>query len=393
MPLPSEYVIEDAVRSIGDVIVYRANHPIHGTVNVYMPDDTLPPELAMMARKHLYQDGLRMRNTSLLNIPLATRALEVSQNPNEPYIVTKYTEHDLEKFISNGITIKPRRMFAILSQVLQAIVDLAANGWVIDHIHPRQVKLSQLRTGDISLTVIEGAEQQTDVIKTTIPAADDELGDAVKTTKPQSDTEEDRTLAPTVPIAQRIDETQTPKDAASTSTAHRDESVNINDAQKQLRTKQRNIYILGSITYQLLFGRKYESDDKVSVANIRELGRRWRKILEKALNRNIDHCYDTYETMLRDVGKALNRNRRVAIASIPFLLLLVVIGSYFAYERYRRNKIMTSEAGQAIKSFLDIVNKTSDEFPELKKPEPASPAPDDQTILKPFDNIEPIRED
>ncbi len=62
-------------------------------------------------------------------------------------------------------------------------------------------------------------------------------------------------------------------------------------------------------------------------------------------------------------------------------------------DKRNRYQIMTSEAGQAIKSFLDIVNKTSDEFPELKKPEPASPAPDDQTILKPFDNIEPIRED
>jgi hypothetical protein len=54
---------------------------------------------------------------------------------------------------------------------------------------------------------------------------------------------------------------------------------------------------------------------------------------------------------------------------------------------------MTSEAGQAIESFLDIVNKTNDTFPELKKPEPASPRPDDQTILEPFEKIEPVDED
>ena len=145
MALPSEYVVEDAVRSIDDVIVYRANHPIHGTVNVYLPDDTLPLEFAATVRKHLYQNGLQMRNVSLLNVPFATKALEVSQNPNEPYIVTKYSKHDLEDFISNGLTIKPRRMFVILSQLLEAIINLAANGCLIERVHPRQVKLPESR--------------------------------------------------------------------------------------------------------------------------------------------------------------------------------------------------------------------------------------------------------
>ncbi|MHC4483052.1 MAG: hypothetical protein ACYSW4_05850 [Planctomycetota bacterium] len=162
MSLPSEYVIEDAVRSIDDVIVYRANHPIHGKVNVYQPDDALPPDLARVVKKHLYQKGLQMRNLSLLNVPFTAKALEVSQNPNEPYVVTKYVKYSLEELISNGVTIKPKRMFAILSQVLDTTVNLAANGWVIDHVHPRQVKLPELLTGDISFTVIEGAEQQTD---------------------------------------------------------------------------------------------------------------------------------------------------------------------------------------------------------------------------------------
>jgi len=398
MSLTSECLIGEAIRSIEDVIVYRADHPIHGIVNVYLPDDALPPELARAVKRRLYQNGLRMRSLSLLNLPLVTRALEVSQNPNEPYIVTKSLKHDLEELISNGVTIKPRRMFVILSQVLRAIINLAANGWEIDHIHPRQIKLVELHTGDISFTVIEGAGQKTNMTRTATPQGDGELSDTIT---PQGDDKEDRAFAPTAKITQRIDETRTPKATTPAHTAHDDigrtatldESAQLKYAQKRLRTTQRNVYFLGNITYQLLFGRKYEPNDKVAAANIRKLGRGWRKILDKALSQNLDYRYDTYETMLRDVKKASSRNKRVAIASIPFLLLLVVIGSYFAYERYRKYKIMTSEAGQAIKSFLDIVNKTDDEFPELKKPEPASPAPDDQTILKPFDNIEPIRED
>ena len=401
MSLTSECLIGEAIRSIDDVIIYRADHPIHGIVNVYLPDDALPPELAKSVKRRLYQNGLRMRSLSLLNLPLVTRALEVSQNPNEPYIVTKCLKHDLEELISNGVTIKLKRMFVILSQVLQAIINLATNGWEIDHIHPRQIKLVELHTGDISLTVIEGAGPR--------PALDG--GELSDTITPQGDDKEDRAFAPTAKITQRIDETRplakgrdetrTPKATTPAHTAHDDigrtatldESAQLKYAQKRLRTTQRNIHSLGNITYQLLFGRKYEPSDKVAAANIRKLGRRWRKILDKALSRNIDYRYDTYETMLRDVRKASSRNKRVAIASIPFLLLLVVIGSYFAYERYHEYKIMTSEAGQAIKSFLDIVNRTDDEFPELKKPEPASPRPDDQTILEPFEKIEPVDED
>lgn len=400
MSLPSEYVIEDAVRSIDDVIVYRADHPIHGTVNVYLPDDTLPPALARAVKKRLYQNGLQMRNISLLDVPLATKALEVSQNPNEPYIVTKHTKHDLESLISNGVTIKPKRTFAILSQVLEAIINLSATGWVMDRVHTRQVKLSQLLTGDISFTVIEGAEQQIDVIKTT-PAAKDEPDDADTTVTPQPDAQEQRASAATLRITQRIDETQEPEDirpaaAAPPSpdhTASSDENVNSKDAQKQSRMRQRNIYLLGNITYQLLFGRKHVPTDKAAAANIRELARRWQKILEKALSQDIDYRYDTYEAVLKDLSSASNRNKRVALASIPFLLVLVLIGSYFAYRQYHRYKIMTSGAGQAIESFLEIVDQTDSEFPNLEKPEPPAAKPDEKTILRPFDKIDSVDED
>ena len=113
MSLPAEYVIEDAVRSIDEVIVHRASHPIHGVVNVYLPDQSLPERFSGEVKKRLYQSGLQMRDVSLLNIKLLTKALEVSQNPNEPYIVTQYCKHDLDELTSNGVTLGAKRIYAI----------------------------------------------------------------------------------------------------------------------------------------------------------------------------------------------------------------------------------------------------------------------------------------
>jgi hypothetical protein len=97
--------------------------------------------------------------------------------------------------------------------------------------------------------------------------------------------------------------------------------------------------------------------------------------------------------MLRDLRSASNRNKRVAVASIPFLLLLLAVAAYFAYKEYHRYKIMTSGAGQAIESFLEIVNRTDSEFPNLEKPEPKAPKPDEKAILSPFDEIEPVEQE
>lgn len=174
--------------------------------------------------------------------------------------------------------------------------------------------------------------------KVGVPTAVGEPGDEV-TTKAVSSGGTTQTVA----ITQSADETRAQKDKAHAHAVHLDndatptlnKNIPIEDAWKKLRTAQRNIYILGGITYQLLFGRKYQSSDKLSVANIRKLGRRWRKVLEKALSEDVARRYDTYENMLRDLRKASNRNKRLAIASVPFLILLAVIGSYFEYERYR----------------------------------------------------------
>ncbi|MHC4616843.1 MAG: serine/threonine-protein kinase [Planctomycetota bacterium] len=401
MALPGEYVIEDAVRSIDDVIVYRANHPIHGVVNVYQPDYTLPAAVIRVVRQRLYQKGLRMRNLSLLNVPFVTKALEVSQNPNEPYVVTKYAKHDLEDLISNGVIIKPKRLFTILSQVLDAILNLAANGWVMERIHPRQIKLPEINTGNVSFTIIEGTEQQLDAAEATATQVDKTPGSEAVTAPFQEKSEGYSALVPTVRITQGIEETQTQEGTASISvpqgregedTVTLETDTTVSSAQRQARIRQRNIYLFGSITYQLLFGRTYQSNDKPAAMNIKRLGRRWRKVLEKALNEDVKQRYDTYEKMRRDVKRSLDRNKRLALASVPFLLLLALIGSYFAYEQYRRHKIMTSEAGQAIKSFLEIVNKTNDDFPELGEPKETPPPVDEQSILSPFDKVEPIEE-
>jgi hypothetical protein len=254
MPLPSEYVIEDAVRSIDDVIVYSATHPIHGRVNVYLPDETLPPAISRAVRKRLYQNGLQMRNMSMQDVPLATKALEVSQNPNEPYIVTKYAKHDLESFISNGVTVKPKRMFAILTQVLEAIVNLSAAGWEMDRIHPRQIKLADVSTGDISFTVIEGAEQP-------IEAEQTGRGDLAGTTRPIDAAQQ--AAAVTAKITQPIDEPGEVEEPAPQAAAPPDvrradsleEDTDIAAARKLSRSAQRNVYLLGNLTYQLLFVR------------------------------------------------------------------------------------------------------------------------------------------
>ena len=381
MSLPSEYVIEDAVRSIDEVIVYRATHPIHGTVNVYLPDEALPARFSGEVKKRLYQSGLQMRDVSLLNIKLLAKALEVSQNPNEPYIVTEYSKHDLDELISNGVTLGPKRIYAIVSQVLQAIISLESNDWILEQLYARQIKLSDLHSGNASLIVFEGAEQRISVTRTTVTRTEDRI---INTALPESTS--------TATIPQNRKNIPTATQTSPTSTVDHTATLKESDTIKQPRAQKKNIFLLGNIIYQLMFGRKYQSGGKAAEADIKTLSRRWKKVLTKSLNRDINGRYDNYEAMLRDVKKALNRNKRAAVASIPIWIVLAIIGGYFAYERYHQHKIMTSEAGQAIKQFLDIVNKTDDQIGELEKPQKTSEL-DDEEILKPFSKIKGIEED
>jgi len=386
MSLPNEYVIEEVVKNIDDVVVYRADHPIHGLVNVYLPDRNLPTELLKKSGQRLYQKGLKMRELSVMNIPLVTKALEVSQNPNEPYIVTRYTEHDLEWLISNGVILKPKRMFAILSQILQVITDLTTNGWAIDRVHPRQVKLPQLNTGDISFALAEGFEHQSGIPQMTNTVTVDKAAPA----KLPEDSANDNFGIPPAKSTQKINEDETIEPPPIYEDADAGTLLNDFNDPRQLRRRQRGIYFLGDISYQLMFGRKYDSGEDHAKENIKGLGKRWRNTLKKAFEQDIEHRYDTYSAMQMDVTKALRRNKRIATMCAPFLIIVMIIACYFAYERYHEHKIMTSEAGQAIESFLEIIDKTEDEFPELKKPKPEPAKPDEETILKPFDKISDV---
>ena len=352
MPLPSEYVIEDAVRSIDEVIVYRGEHPIHGQVDIYLSDEALPATIAAAVRKRLYQNGRRMRNISLMDLRFVAKSLEVSQNPQEPYIVTKRAEHDIAEFIGNGLVVKPARCFTIISQALEALVDLAANGWETKRLSSQQIKLDKLESGSISLNVVE------------VPQHAAEAADAV--------------LA--------MDETVT---VDSRDPGSGDETDDSGDDKKTHESIRKNIYLLGTIACQLLFARQYQGSDKRVCAEIGKISSRWRKILNKALARDSSAGYETYEAMLADVTRALTRNKRMVLASIPFVLLAMAIAGFFGYQKYQQHRIMTSEGGQAIKSFLEVVSKTDDAIVPLKKPQAAKDtAPAEEEILKPFEEIE-----
>lgn len=396
MSLPSEYVIGDALRSAGDMIVYRAEHPIHGTVDVYLPDDNLPWELSERAKKRLYQNGRHMRNMSLLNMPFVAKALEVSQNPKEPYIVTKHEEHNLEEFISNGVVIQTKRMFSILLQVFDAIINLTSNGWVVGRLHPCQIKVPQPNTGDVSLNVVEGGAEQSIEMAPNSPVMSAGKRDGkIKKPSNQGETSEESSATADIKIRD-ISETKSPGQSTPLASSTDGKSLiqmatgeaQIRAEHKQSITIQGNIFLLGNVAYQLLFGRQYEVADKIAAVNIKKLPKRWRIILEKALDQDIENSYDRYEVVRHDINRALNRNKRIAVYSVPFWLLLILISGYYSYEKYHEHKIMTSEAGQAIERFLDIVNKTGNEIPELEKPQTPTPKPDDSTILKPFDEIE-----
>lgn len=394
MSLPSEYILGDVLRSMNDIIVYRAEHPIHGTVDVYLPDSNLPWELSGQVKKHLYQNGRHMRNMSLLNMPYVTKALEVSQNPKEPYIVTKHQEHDLEEFISNGVLIPTKRMFSMLLQVFDAVINLASNGWIIGRIYPCQIKVPQADTGDISFNVIEGADKCIEMD----PNAH-KIDRKIKKPSDKGETSKN-SFTPADVKNQPVSEAESPgftapvdSSVGKSPTQTITEEPQIKAEHKESMMMQRNITLLGNVAYQLLFGRKYELSDKLAAVNIRKLPARWCRILERALNQDAENYYDGYETVRRDVYRALTRNKRIALYSIPFWLILILIVGYYSYERYHVHKIMTSEAGQSIESFLNIVNKTDSEIPELEKPQAPPPEPDDSAILEPLEKIDSVGED
>jgi serine/threonine protein kinase len=373
MAIPDEYKIEEVVRKTENMMICRADHPIHGKVFIYVPDDALHPEVAAIVKRHLYQSGIQMRGISQLYLPFVTKTLEVSQNPNEPYIITEYSKYDLEKLINEDVRLKPKRIYQIFSKVLQAIMGLSENGWQTDNLNPYQIKLSGINQGDVTVTALLSTGLQP-IVPGPAPAPEVERAGETVTLKDDA-AEKTQTLKKGVTIDQSrsgMEPTATmPQDAVLA-------------GEKELRLVQRNIYILGGLAYQLLFGKKYHLSDSNAVVNIRKLSAKWRAVLEKALSPSLEERYESYESMLRDIERALSRNKRIAISITPLVVLLLMAGGLFGYRQHHRHQIMTSEAGQAIKNFLEIVDKTESNFPE---PSSASQEPNDDSILRPFDEI------
>ena len=395
MAIPDEYKIEGLVHKAGNITAYQAYHPIHGTVVIYTVDDTLPAERGSAAKKRLYQGGVQLRSISQLDLPFVTKVLEVSQNPNEPYIITEYTKYNLQEIIDDGVKLKPERIYHISSKVLNAIINLRENGWQVDRLSPYQIKLNGINQGDVSFTIIGGSSFQTTVTKTISIST---RGKITNTITLKTEKSPDTVIAPTQTLKDStLEETQTLKSTTTPSQLPLGIEPTITlprgdrtlEGEKDVRLIQRNIYLLGEIAYQLLFGRKYHRSDNDAVANIRQLSSKWRTILNKALSPSLNVRYNSYEAMLRDVNKSLTKNKRIAISVIPLIALTLIAGLYFGINKYieykETKKIMSSEAGQAIESFLNIIYKTNDDFPKLK--EPSLSQKNDDAILKPFDDI------
>lgn len=400
MAIPDEYEIKGLVHKADNITVYQAVHIIHGNVVIYTVDDTLPDELGSTVRKRLYQWGIQMRSISQLNLPFVTKALEVSQNPNEPYIVTKYIKHNLQELIDDSVKLSPQRVFHIFSQILNAIISLSEvreNGRQTDCLSPYQIKLNDIYQGNASLTIIGSSSIQTAATKT-IPISTQRK--ITNTITLKTEKSPDTAIAPTQTLKDgTLEKTQTLKGFTTggqsssgmepTVTLPQDDGTS--ESQKEVRLIQRNIYLFGEIAYHLLFGRKYYRSDGAAAANIRKLSSKWRTILDKSLSPSLNIRYNSYEAMLHDVNKAITRNKKIAISVMPLIVLTLIAGLYFGINKYleykETQKIMSSEAGQAIESFLNIIDKTNNDFPELQ--EPSLFQAKDANVLKPFNETSP----
>jgi serine/threonine protein kinase len=389
MAIPEEYVFEEITYKVDNVVIHRARHPIHGKVYIYMPDDTLPPETAITVKRHLYQNGIRMRNISQLQLPFVTRTLEVSQNPNEPYIIIEYTRYNLQGLINDGTRLKPKRVFQVFSQILEAVTSLGAEGWQTGHLHPSQIQLRDIHEGDATFTPLEDSGSETNIQNAITDSVEETPTHTVTLKKTDWKVSAQKGEAGTAEDVGTSKRQRAPK--LPTATVSQDRGTEL--LERELRSIQRNIYILGDIAYQLLFGSEYRLSDNTAAINIQKLSSRWRKIVNKALSPSLEERYETYEAMLSDINKALSRNKRIAIGVAPVFVLLLVAGVLLGYNQYHRHKIMTSEAGQAIENFLNIVDKTSSEFGQPLEPLPSPIEPNDDDILKPFEEITTLTEE
>lgn len=376
MAIPQEYKLEDTVLNADNIVVRSATHPIHGKVLVYTPADSLPPDVEVSVKRTLYQNGVQMQNASQQQNPFLTRALEVSNNPNEPYIITEYTRYTLADLIDRGTKNKPKKAFQLCSHILKSLKALDKLGHCPDNFTTRQIRLQSLTDPRPAFIPIDAFSTQAASPPPQPTAPDPNLTDTatVPTHTPADDA--------TVPVGDNKPQTQQP-DTPDTPVAEPQPKKYI----------PRNIYILGDIAYTLIFADQYRLSNDDAADNIKKLPARWRTILDKALSPDLDRSYHTYDSMLTDIDAALARNKKIAFAVTPVLLALLAVASWFGLKQYNRHKIMTSEAGQAIESFLDIINETNSDFPPPIDRTAAPAEPNDNTILRPFERIPTLEPD
>ena len=391
MSIPDEYTLEGLRYSAYDLAVYRAWHPIHREVSIHVPADNLSKDQSDVVKRRLYQDGIQMRSLSQLDLPSVTAALEVSQNPNEPYIVTQHADHYLQELLDDRSRLKPKRVYEILSQVLNGMVHLADNGCNMDDLTPYHIVLDDAYQGNVSLTPIGTTGSHRMPLITTSISTKGQFSDTM-TLKPEKDPPSP--FSPTQTLQDgTIDRTQTLQDGAIVQSTQPGVQPTMTLAETDGKPKgrtdlgvmQKNMYALGDIAYQLLFEQEYHQQDASTAANIKTLAPKWRGPLGIALSPNIADRYDSYEAMLCAVNKALSRNKTIAIRMTPVLALLLIAGCYFGYILYKEYAIKHSGPGETIGLFLKRINETDSEFPDLKAP--VSTEASDDAILKPFDEV------
>ena len=160
MILPDEYKLGDNVKESGNLQIYRATHPIHNQVRVYLPKSDLPNETRDIIYRELYSTGLLLQEVTLMNIPYVAKTLDISRNPEKPYIVTEDLEYDLQDAIDNRIGFKPTRVFSILSQILECFDCLLSNGFFVHKITPNQILIPSYSKGDVKITFTERTIQK-----------------------------------------------------------------------------------------------------------------------------------------------------------------------------------------------------------------------------------------
>ncbi len=399
MAIPEEYKLLEVVSKSGNISTCKASHPIHGTVAIYRPEEDISNEDSVRAKRFLYRCSTQIRSISLLNLPFVIDALEVSQNPNDPYIVTRFIKHDLEELANDGITLKPKRTFQIISQLLQAISSLSENGWQIDRLDLSQIKFDDYYNDDVILAPIGNSGLGPNVTKTLLSTTNKQSVSKTITQETQNDSEYSKTLTcndtfdPTITIDDNIDATvtlQEPNTFSKQSTGY-DSTVTMeqtgksSSSNKVLRADQRNIYTLGNVAFQLLLGEKYRANDSAASAMINKVGTRWRKVLKKALDKDISCRYQSFDEMLCDIQKALLRNKKIGIAAIPVLIAAMVIAGFFGYKQYKRHIIMASDTATAVENLIDIFDKEPDTTSTGKQ---KATGQSDDEILQPFEELE-----